>query len=92
MRIFDKETFETIEAQRRASEIPRVKKYSTLKIIRALGDQWPAYRQMIEDAGFSDQFFAANYLASDDPVFASFLAGVPEELKERLDECEWDAE
>lgn len=90
MRIFDKETFDVIEAQRRA--VPRVKKYSTLKIIRALGDQWPVYRQMIEDAGMSDQFFAANYLASDDPVFASFLAGVPEELKERLDECEWDAE
>lgn len=92
MRIFDKETFDAIEARRRADAVPQVKKYSTLKIIRALGDQWPVYRQMIEDAGMSDQFFAANYLASDDPVFASFLAGVPEELKERLDECEWDAE
>ena len=83
-------TFDVIEAQRRA--VPRVKKYSTLKIIRALGDQWPTYRQMIEDAGFSDQFFAANYLASDDPVFAEFLSGVPDELKARLGECEWDAE
>lgn len=92
MRIFDKETFDVIEAQRRASAVPRVKKYSTLKIIRALGDQWPTYRQMIEEAGFSDQFFAANYLAGDDPVFVSFLAKVPDSVKTKLAECEWSAE
>ncbi|MDY5695057.1 MAG: hypothetical protein SPK75_01610 [Victivallales bacterium] len=45
-----------------------------------------------EYADFPDQFFAANYLASDDPVFAEFLSGVRDELKARLGECEWDAE
>jgi hypothetical protein len=67
------------------------KRYSTLKIIRALGDDWAAYKTQLETAGVLDQFFAANYLASDDPVFMAFIANVPEELKERLDaECIWE--
>lgn len=41
---------------------------------------------------FPTSFFAANYLASDDPVFAEFLSGVPDELKAHLGECEWDGE
>lgn len=67
------------------------KRYSTLKIIRALGDDWAAYKTQLETAGVVDQFFAANYLASDDPVFMAFIANVPDELKERLDaECIWE--
>lgn len=62
-------------------------RYSTLKIIRALGNEWEQYRAMLADAGVLDQFFAADYLASDDPVFQSFVAAVPEEAKSRLDEC-----
>lgn len=65
------------------------KRYSTLKVIRTLGDQWETYRQQLELAGVLDQFFAANYLKEDDPIFQAFLETVPEELKMRLDECIW---
>lgn len=67
-----------------------VKKYSTLKIIRALGDEWSVYKAQLEAAGVLDQFFAANYLLSTDPVFAAFIANVPAELKAKLDECIWE--
>lgn len=65
-------------------------KYSTLKIIRVLGDEWENYRQQLETAGYLDQFFAANYLSADDPVFTAFLAAVPEETKSKLQECLWE--
>ena len=65
-------------------------KYSTLKIIRKLGDAWPAYKAQMEAAGVLDQFYAANYLRSDDPVFAAFIANVPEEVKAQLNECVWE--
>ena len=67
-----------------------VKKYSTLKIIRALGSDWEIYKKQLESAGVLDQFFAANYLLSTDPVFAAFIADVPAELKARLEECIWE--
>ena len=67
-----------------------VKKYSTLKIIRALGSEWDTYKAQLEAAGLLDQFFAANYLLSTDPVFAAFVANVPAELKAKLDECVWE--
>ena len=67
---------------------PPPKQYSQLKIIRALGDEWQIYRKMLEDAGVLDQFFAADYLQEDDPVFAEFISNVPDELKTRLAECE----
>ena len=69
-------------------EVP--KRYSTLKIIRALGNDWQEYKTMLETAGVADQFFAANYLSADDPVFVAFMASVPEELKAKLDECIWE--
>ena len=68
--------------------IVRPKRYSQLKIIRALGDEWQTYRKLLEDAGVLDQFFAADYLQEDDPVFSAFIANVPDELKEKLAECE----
>ena len=67
-----------------------VKKYSTLKIIRALGSDWDTYKAQLESAGVLDQFFAANYLLSTDKVFAAFIANVPAELKAKLDECIWE--
>lgn len=65
-------------------------KYSTLKIIRTLGDDWQTYKAQMEAAGVLDQFYAANYLKSDDPVFAAFLENVPDEVKEKLNECLWE--
>lgn len=69
---------------------PPTKKYSKLKIIRALADDWATYKAQIEAAGVLDQFMAAEYLAENDPVFAAFLATVPEDVKSRLDECLWE--
>lgn len=91
MKIVSKAVFEAQEAARRSGGEPE-KKYSTLKIIRALGEAWPEYRARLEAAGFLDQFFAANYLKSTDEVFREFIATVPEELKQQLDNCLWDAE
>ena len=65
-------------------------KYSTLKIIRTLGDDWQTYKAQIEAVGVLDQFYAANYLRSDDPVFAAFLENVPDEFKNKLSECVWE--
>ena len=65
-------------------------KYSTLKIIRALGEDWEIYRTMMQQSGVLDQFYAANYLKSDDPVFAAFIENVPDEVKARLNECLWE--
>lgn len=65
-------------------------KYSTLKIIRTLGDDWQTYKAQMEAVGVLDQFYAANYLRSDDPVFAAFLKNVPDEVKEKLNECLWE--
>ena len=69
---------------------PQPKRYSKLKIIRVLGDAWETYKAQIEAAGVLDQFMAAEYLAADDPVFAAFLAHVPEDVKEKLEECLWE--
>ena len=65
-------------------------KYSTLKIIRTLGDDWQTYKAQMEAVGVLDQFYAANYLRSDDPVFAAFLENVPDEVKNKLSECLWE--
>lgn len=70
--------------------VEMVERYSTLKIIRTLGADWETYRHQLEAAGYLDQFFAANYLAADDPVFVAFMATVPEEVKARLPECVWE--
>lgn len=69
---------------------PPPKRYSKLKIIRSLADDWATYKTQMEAAGVLDQFMAAEYLAENDPVFAAFLATVPEDVKARLDECLWD--
>lgn len=90
VKIITSKTFEAQEAARRAAQTAEVKKYSTLKIIRTLGDSWEPYRKQLEEAGVIDQFFAANYLAGNDPVFVAFLATVPEEVREKLEECQWE--
>lgn len=92
MKIITSKVFAAQEAARRASATEPIKKYSTLKIIRALGDDWENYRKLLEEAGVIDQFFAANYLAGNDPVFVAFLATVPEEVREKLENCEWEPE
>lgn len=67
-------------------------KYSTLKIIRTLGDDWQTYKAQMEAVGVLDQFYTAQYLRSDDPVFMAFLENVPAEVKTRLNECIWEEE
>ena len=74
------------------TEIPteEPKKYSTLMIIRGLGEDWEKYRLKLEAYGYLDQFFAANYLLETDPLFVEFLKEVPPELKSQLDKCIWN--
>ena len=70
---------------------PAPKRYSKLKIIRALGDGWEAKKLMIEQAGLYDQFMAAQFMAEDDPAFAAVLASLTDEEREMLDtECLYD--
>ena len=79
------------EAEQRARQsVPQIRKYSKLKIIRALGNEWETYRHQLEQAGMLDQFFAAEYLSEDDPVFTAFMENVPDEVKEKLNECLWE--
>ena len=86
---FSQWTAEELEPYQPKYEEPP-KKYSTLKIIRTLGEDWEGYRTRLEVAGYLDQFFAANYLAEDDPVFVAFMATVPDEVKDLLEMCEWE--
>ena len=75
-----------------STEIPteEPKKYSTLMIIRRLGEDWEKYRLKLAAYGYLDQFFAANYLLETDPLFVEFLKEVPPELKSQLDKCIWN--
>lgn len=86
-----------IEADGTVTVLPQetvqvVKKYSTLAIIRALGEQWETLRTQLDTSGYLDQFFAANYLASDDPVFIAFAETADADLLAILENCEWRAE
>ena len=85
-----KHGYEWVEPEPPAPLPPPPKRYSTLKIIRKLGDEWETYRAKIAEAGVLDQFFAANYLAEDDPVFSAFVSTLPAELVEQLDNCLWE--
>ena len=69
---------------------PLPKKYSRLKIVRKLGDQWPAIKAQIESAGLLEEFRYADYLDEADEHFASFLKDLPQELKDQLEDCLWE--
>ena len=70
---------------------PVPKRYSKLKVIRALGDGWAAKKAQLEAAGLYDQFVAAAFLAEDDPAFAPVYASLTDEEREILDtECLYD--
>lgn len=66
---------------------PAPKRYSKLKIIRALGSAWEAKKLELEQAGLYDQFMAAQFLAEDDPAFAAVYASLTDEEKTALEEC-----
>ena len=56
---------------------PVVRKFSKLKIVEALGEAWPTWRQKIDEAGMTDYWNACQYLASDHPAFAQFYKQLP---------------
>jgi len=66
-----------------------VRRYSALKIIRALGDGWGAVREALEKQGYLDQFLSANCIREDDKAFIAFADKVPFEFLAKLDECLW---
>ena len=69
---------------------PEPKRYSKLKIIRALGEGWEAKKLELEQAGLYDQFMAAQFLAEDDPAFAAVYASLTDGEKAALEECRYD--
>ena len=69
---------------------PAPKKYSKLKVIRALGSKWDAYKLQLEQAGLHDQFVAAAWLDESDPAFAAVYASLTPEEREALAGCEYD--
>lgn len=69
---------------------PEPKRYSKLKIIRALGDKWTEKKAELEAAGLYDQFMAAQFLAEDDPAFAAVYASLTDEEKAALEDCRYD--
>ena len=70
---------------------PVPKRYSKLKVIRALGDGWEAKKLELEQAGLYDQFVAAAWLEEGDPAFAPIYASLSDEEKRILDEeCQYD--
>ena len=97
-RIFNPSQAELLAAGYRFENIPESeptatpRRYSSLKIIRRLGENWSEWRSRLDARGLLDQFLAANYLSDDDPVMAAFLAELaPEELAQ-LSRCETDGE
>lgn len=68
------------------------KKYSKLKIVRLLGDNWQIIKAQLDAAGLLDQFILADYLKEDDPFFQEFISTLPEELVNQLDNCLWEAD
>lgn len=66
---------------------PEPKRYSKLKIVRALGEAWEAKKLQLEQAGLFDQFMAAAWLAEDDPAFAAVYATLTDAEKEALEGC-----
>ena len=70
---------------------PPPKRYSKLKVIRALGSAWEAKKLELEQAGLYDKFVAAAWLEENDPSFAPIYASLSEEEKRMLDEeCLYD--
>ena len=69
---------------------PAPKRYSKLKIIRALGEGWGAKKLQLEQAGLYDQFIAAAWLAEDDPAFAAFCETLTAEELAALENCRYD--
>lgn len=71
--------------------VPAPKRYSKLKVIRALGSAWEAKKLELEQAGLYDQFVAAAWLEEGDPAFAPIYASLSDEEKRILDEeCLYD--
>lgn len=68
---------------------PAPKRYSKLKIIRALGDGWATKKAQLESAGLLDLFMAAQFMAEDDPAFAAFCETLTDEERAKLEECRY---
>ena len=77
-------------------DAPEVKRYSKLKLYRALtaAGLWDTVKSAIDASSYADEWSLAQDLASDDAAFALFsssLTGVTEEQKAALlAQCEED--
>ena len=80
-------------------EPAEVTRYSVRSIIRELkkADKFAAVRQLLEGANYDWDFVGSNYLASDDPDFATMIGAVVQagimtqaELDAMLPKCLWE--
>lgn len=88
-------TYDVIPAQ------PPVVRYSTLLICRELRSigKWDAVKSLLTQGGVWDDYYLANYLASNDSVFDAALKAVVDagiltkaELDALLPKCVWTAD
>ena len=71
-------------------QLKRVYKFDRYKVIRALGDGWPAKKAELEAAGLLDLFMAAPYLSTADEFFKAIYDDLPPEEKRLLHkECRY---
>ena len=69
---------------------PPPKRYSKLKVIRAFGSRWEAWKLQLEQSGLWDQFVAAAWLDETDPAFSAVLEQLTDAEKELLAGCEYE--
>lgn len=63
---------------------PRAIKLSKLAIIEFLGEEWPKWKAMIQEAGAMDYWDACTYIESTNKHFHPFLRKLTPELRKAL--------
>lgn len=66
------------------------KRYSKLKIVRKLGEAWPAKKLQLEQAGLWDEFDQSSWLEETDATFAAVYATLTDAEKAMLEECRYE--
>lgn len=69
---------------------PKAIKLSKLSIIEALGEEWPVWKALIQEAGAWDYWEACTYIETTNPRFKPFLRKMsPEQRKMLMTQCRY---